>query len=142
MLEIPLWSLQFLRIRRFCIRRVLNYLNLRKGIKIVDNNNEGFLWWKLSKDFFNTKNDIYICSTYIPPCYLYSVLLNFFLGAEPYKKWNFRSSFRRQPPSPCTYDWHHSEIFNLGSAVEHVDSVESQSGPTSVNIVIYIYGPC
>ena len=39
---------------------------LRKGVKIIDNS-EGLLWFKLSKDFFNLRDDLYICAAYIPP---------------------------------------------------------------------------
>ena len=39
----------------------------RKGVKIIDDKNESFIWWKMSKEFFNFSNDIYVCSTYIPP---------------------------------------------------------------------------
>ena len=42
--------------------------HLRKGIKVA-HNSEGLLWFCLSKSFFNLKNDLYICATYIPPQY-------------------------------------------------------------------------
>ena len=39
----------------------------RKGVKITDDKNESYIWWKMSKGFFNFSNDIYVCSIYIPP---------------------------------------------------------------------------
>ncbi|CAB3984286.1 Hypothetical predicted protein [Paramuricea clavata] len=41
---------------------------LRKGIRFFDKeSNEQFIWWKLDKDFFHMKRDLFICSVYIPP---------------------------------------------------------------------------
>ena len=40
---------------------------LRKGIRFFDKeSNEQFIWWKLDKDFFHMKRDLFICSVYIP----------------------------------------------------------------------------
>ena len=39
---------------------------IRPGIKLVENT-EGFLWFKLDKNFFQTDNDIFLCGVYIPP---------------------------------------------------------------------------
>ena len=39
---------------------------IRPGIKLVENT-EGFLWFKLDKNFFQTDNDIFLCGAYIPP---------------------------------------------------------------------------
>jgi exonuclease III len=37
-------------------------------VKFLDKDSyDEFVWWKLQKDFFNLKHDIYICSVYIPP---------------------------------------------------------------------------
>ena len=36
------------------------------GIKVVKNT-EGFLWFKLDKNFFQTDNGIFLCGAYIPP---------------------------------------------------------------------------
>ena len=38
----------------------------RPGIKLVKDE-EGFIWFKLLKLFFNLENDLFICATYIPP---------------------------------------------------------------------------
>ena len=39
---------------------------VRPGIKLFENT-EGFLWFKLDKNFFQTDNDIFLCGAYIPP---------------------------------------------------------------------------
>ena len=39
---------------------------IRPGIKLVENT-EGFLWFKLDENFFQTENDIFLCGAYIPP---------------------------------------------------------------------------
>jgi exonuclease III len=47
---------------------VLVRSELRKGIRFFDKeSNEQFIWWKLDKDFFHMKQDLFICSVYIPP---------------------------------------------------------------------------
>ena len=40
--------------------------HLRKGVKI-SHKSEGFLWFRLDKDFFKIPNDLFICAAYIPP---------------------------------------------------------------------------
>lgn len=39
---------------------------LRPGLKLVKDE-EGFIWFRLLKSFFNIDNDIFVCATYIPP---------------------------------------------------------------------------
>jgi hypothetical protein len=47
---------------------VLVKSELRKGISFFDKeSSEQFIWWKLDKDFFHMKQDLFICSIYIPP---------------------------------------------------------------------------
>ena len=47
---------------------VLVRSELRKGIRFLDKeSSEQFLWWKLDKEFFHMKRDLFICSVYIPP---------------------------------------------------------------------------
>ena len=41
--------------------------NLKRGVKIIDEKWEGFLWFKLCEDFFHLPQDIFVCSVYIPP---------------------------------------------------------------------------
>ena len=41
--------------------------NIRKGVTILQNSSTEFQWIKLKKDFFNFKNDIFVCLTYIAP---------------------------------------------------------------------------
>ena len=41
--------------------------NLKRGVKIIDEKCEGFLWVKLCKYFFHLPQDIFVCSVYIPP---------------------------------------------------------------------------
>ena len=40
---------------------------LKSGIKFLNHKNDDYIWIKLSKDFFNTKTDYYLCYAYIPP---------------------------------------------------------------------------
>ena len=40
---------------------------LKDGIKFLNHKNDDYIWIKLSKDFFNTKVDYYLCYAYIPP---------------------------------------------------------------------------
>ena len=47
---------------------VLIKSELRKGVKFLEKeSSEEFVWWKLEKDFFHMKQDLYVCSVYIPP---------------------------------------------------------------------------
>ena len=47
---------------------VLVKSELRKGVKFLDKeSSEEFVWWKLEKDFFHMKRDLYVCTVYIPP---------------------------------------------------------------------------
>ena len=39
--------------------------NLKRGVKIIDEKCEGFLWVKLCKDFSRFPQDIFVCSVYI-----------------------------------------------------------------------------
>ena len=39
----------------------------RQGIRILPENSEDFLWIRLRKEFFNIKDDLYICAIYDPP---------------------------------------------------------------------------
>lgn len=41
--------------------------SVRKGIELLETNDSGFIWVKLSKLFFNLTDDICICFAYIPP---------------------------------------------------------------------------
>ena len=38
--------------------------NLKRGVKIIDEKYEGFLWVKLCKDFFHFPQDIFVLFTY------------------------------------------------------------------------------
>ena len=38
----------------------------RPGIKLVKDE-EGFIWFKLLKSFFELDNDLFVCAAYIPP---------------------------------------------------------------------------
>ena len=41
---------------------------LRKGVIFFDKeSSEEFVWWKLEKEFFHLKQDLFVCSVYIPP---------------------------------------------------------------------------
>ena len=40
---------------------------LRHGIKVVQNDTDSFIWFKLEKSLFNTLNDRFILAAYIPP---------------------------------------------------------------------------
>jgi hypothetical protein len=40
---------------------------LKKGIKILENKNDCFVWLQLEKTFFNLEKDTFICAAYIPP---------------------------------------------------------------------------
>lgn len=41
--------------------------NLKKHVKIVEKNDYGILWVKISAELFDFEEDVYICHTYIPP---------------------------------------------------------------------------
>ena len=41
--------------------------DIRKGMTIVDDSSDMFLWFKLNKSYFSLSNDIYVCAMYIPP---------------------------------------------------------------------------
>ncbi len=46
---------------------VLVKSELRKGVKFFDKeSSEEFVWWKLEKEFFHLKQDLFVCSVYIP----------------------------------------------------------------------------
>ena len=38
-----------------------------KGIERVQQDDKGVIWIKLINSFFGTENDIYLCTSYIPP---------------------------------------------------------------------------
>ena len=40
---------------------------LKEKIKVVEKNQIGILWLKISKDIFSFNQDVYICISYIPP---------------------------------------------------------------------------
>jgi len=42
-------------------------LNIRPGIKILENTHKDFQWLKLDKNFFNFNKDIFLCLAYIIP---------------------------------------------------------------------------
>ena len=47
---------------------VLVRSELRKGIRFFDKeSSEQFLWWKLGNCFFDMKQDLFVCTVYIPP---------------------------------------------------------------------------
>ena len=46
---------------------VLIDTEIKKGITIVENNNEYGIWLRLHKNYFMTENDIYMCGIYLPP---------------------------------------------------------------------------
>ena len=47
---------------------ILAKTNIKNGIEIIDHSsNEDRIWIKLTKEFFCTENDIYLCACYIPP---------------------------------------------------------------------------
>ena len=41
--------------------------HLTKGVSII-RNSQDYIWSRLDKVFFNTEEDIFLCSCYIPPC--------------------------------------------------------------------------
>ena len=41
--------------------------NIKNGLHIVETNDDGLIWVKFDKLFFNIEHDIYICFVYIPP---------------------------------------------------------------------------
>lgn len=46
---------------------ILTKMEIRPYVKILQNKSKEYQWVKLEKDFFNLKNDLYICLAYIPP---------------------------------------------------------------------------
>ena len=40
---------------------------LKDRVKVIDKNSAGLLWLKIDSDLFDFKEDVFICSTYIPP---------------------------------------------------------------------------
>ena len=46
---------------------IVHKLQLEKGIIKLGSKNKDLIWVKLDKTFFGLKNDIYLCSGYIPP---------------------------------------------------------------------------
>lgn len=43
--------------------------SIRDGIKIIQNTSSEFQWIKLLKDYFCFENDIFLCCSYISPCF-------------------------------------------------------------------------
>ena len=46
---------------------VLYKQDIQKGLKFLEHKNNDYVWLKLSRDFFNLQNDMYVCVSYIPP---------------------------------------------------------------------------